>query len=73
MHKMTNISLKIVDVVMLSENQNKRSCPHKQTNKILPIDVFIFCVEFGEFSHLSRDFSLVEKQIIVVTSEQLAK
>ena len=35
--------------------------------------VLIFCVEFQELSHLTRDLSQAEKKITVVTAEQLTK
>ena len=38
------------------------------TNTPQVIHVLIFCVEFRELSHLTRDLSQAEKKITVVTS-----
>ena len=43
---------------------NCESSGHLSVSKVL-----IFCVEFWELSHLTRDLSQTEKKIIVVTTD----
>ena len=48
--------------------QNKKHQNDKSIGEKLKTKVLIFCVEFWEWSHLTRDLSQAEKKITVITS-----